>query len=331
LRGLAPEDLDALLHQASRVRLERKGEELAARARQAGWEQALWEGLFGALGYRHNVWPMRRLAELLPEIRGVSWDNSVLILQARLLGLSGLLPVDLTRTNPEADTYLRTLWDLWWRDQGRLANGILPRPLWRLDGVRPANHPHRRLALAAHWVEAGALPSRLESWLQAEVADRDLACSLQEVLQVVGDPFWSWHRTLVSTRLAAPQPLLGPARTTDLAVNVILPWLWIRAATGGHTPLRERLEHRFFAWPASEDNAVLRQTRLRLLAGGRDPAPPTAARQQGFLQIARDFCDHADALCADCPFPDLVSSTDGWGATPAIPSSSQSPPESPSA
>jgi Ni,Fe-hydrogenase III component G len=29
---------------------------------------------------------------------------------------------------------------------------ILPRPAWKFHGLRPANHPQRRLALAAHWL-----------------------------------------------------------------------------------------------------------------------------------------------------------------------------------
>jgi len=55
LRNLAPAQLADLLHQAARVRLESKAAQLQARARQAGWDQSLWEGLFRALGYKHNV------------------------------------------------------------------------------------------------------------------------------------------------------------------------------------------------------------------------------------------------------------------------------------
>ena len=51
-----------------------------------------------------------------------------------------------------------------------------------------------------------------------------------EIFQVERDEFWSWHWTFKSARMTKPQPLLGEARVTDLAVNVILPWLWIRAA-----------------------------------------------------------------------------------------------------
>jgi Protein of unknown function (DUF2851) len=54
LREVPSDMLAELLRQAARVRLERKSAELAARARLGGWDFALWEGLFGALGYKQN-------------------------------------------------------------------------------------------------------------------------------------------------------------------------------------------------------------------------------------------------------------------------------------
>jgi hypothetical protein len=52
---LSPAQLIDLLHQAAHVRLRSKAAQFQARARQVGWEQSLWEGLFRALGYKHNV------------------------------------------------------------------------------------------------------------------------------------------------------------------------------------------------------------------------------------------------------------------------------------
>ena len=98
-------------------------------------------------------------------------------------------------------------------------------------------------------------------------ADRRSACQLllHEIFQVERDEFWSWHWTFKSARLQKPQPLLGAARVTDLAVNVILPWLWIRAREGGNEKFQREVERRFFAWPAAEDNSVLKLARQRLL------------------------------------------------------------------
>src|SRR5207244_12595635 len=108
-----------VLRQACLIRLQRKASEFAARARQVGWEQELWEGLFAALGYKQNVWPMRRLAELLPLLlaRDSQKRGATFALQARLFGVSGLLPNELTRARASADNYLRRVWDHWWRDR----------------------------------------------------------------------------------------------------------------------------------------------------------------------------------------------------------------------
>lgn len=304
LHELPREQLAAILRQAALVRLQLKAAQLAARARQCGWEQALWEGLFAALGYKHNIWPLRRLAELA----GASSDKlTVALWQARFTGWSGLLPAELPRGRGADAEYLRQLWDAWWRERERFGEVILPRTAWRMSGLRPANQPLRRLALAAHWLASGNLPARLERWFTREVPEAQLASSLLELLQPPGDDFWSWHWTLKSPRLKKSQPLLGAARLTDLAMNVILPWLWARAAAGRNTQLRAAAEARFLAWPAGEDNSALRLARERLFAG----SPPRglflrASAQQGLLQIVRDFCEHSNALCDHCRFPELV-------------------------
>jgi hypothetical protein len=133
--------------------------------------------------------------------------------------------------------------------------------------------------------------------------------SLHEILQIERDEFWSWHWTFKSARMKKPQPLIGDARVTDLAVNVILPWLWIRAKEGGNEKIRREVEQRFFAWPAAEDNSILKLARQRLLGTANARILKTAAAQQGLMQIVRDFCEHSNAVCDDCRFPELVR---GW-------------------
>jgi hypothetical protein len=136
-----------------------------------------------------------------------------------------------------------------------------------------------------------------------------MAAALLEILQIEPDAFWSWHWTIHSPRLKKAQPLLGAARVTDLAVNVILPWLWIRAFEGKNPDLQREIEKRFNTWPAAEDNSVLRLARQRLLGSPRH-ALRNAAEQQGLIQIVRDFCDHSNAVCESCRFPELVKD---WG------------------
>jgi hypothetical protein len=308
LRALTPDAREEILRQAAVVRLRHKAAGLSARARQVGWEQSLWEGLFVALGYKHNVWPMRRVAELLPQLltREPNRRGAVLSLQARLLGVSGLLPTELSRAHSAPESYLRRVWDCWWREREELAELALPRALWHFGGLRPANHPQRRLALAAHWLAAGNLPMKLEKWFTEDIPDPRLERSLLQVLHVERDDFWSWHWTFRSGRLPKPRPLIGAFRVTDLAVNVVLPWFWARAAAGRNEDMQRAAEHRYLAWSKGEDNAVLRLARQRLLGSAPARELRTAAMQQGLLQIVRDFCERSNALCENCRFPELV-------------------------
>jgi hypothetical protein len=327
-----------ILDAAGRVRFQSKAEQFRARARHAGWEQALWEGLFRALGYKHNVWPMQNLAELRP--RWLRSADPAFALQARLLGISGLLPAELTRAQKSTDSYLRRVWDCWWRERDEFGDCILPRAVWKFHGLRPANHPQRRLALAAHWLASGNLVSRLERWCAEDFLSdcgsghesaltsnhiepahaggckdsrksRALLDSLRKLLEVERDEFWSWHWTFRSARLKRLQPLLGDARVTDLAVNVILPWLWTRAAEGKNERLQRVIEHRHAVWPQAEDNSILKLARQRLLGVGRSRALRSASAQQGLIQITRDFCEHSNAVCENCRFPELVR---GWNS-----------------
>jgi len=92
-------------------------------------------------------------------------------------------------------------------------------------------------------------------------------------------------------------------------VNVILPWLWARAAEGKNAGLQHEIERRYFAWPAAEDNSVLKLARQRLLGTSSCGALRSAAAQQGLMQMVRDFCGHSNAVCDNCRLPEFVR---GW-------------------
>ncbi|MGV3757092.1 MAG: DUF2851 family protein [Verrucomicrobiota bacterium] len=308
LKQLDENDWRELLAQAALIRLQAKAAHIEARARQVGWEQVLIEMLFRSLGYQQNVWPMQRLGELSPHVlEAMGGERCAASMQALLFGLSNLLPNDVREPWQTVDAYVRQLWDIWWHRRHGLHEHILPRQVWRFNGIRPANHPQRRLALAAHWLAKKDLATRLEEWLALPVRKPQLVPSLLEIMQVERDDFWSSRWTLKAARMTQEQPLLGETRLTDVAMNVILPWLWLRAAKGQNSDLLDEVEKRYLAWPRAEDNAVLRQARRRLLGHTTPSILKCAAEQQGLIQIVRDFCDHADATCADCPFPGLIN------------------------
>jgi len=58
----------------------------------------------------------------------------------------------------------------------------------------------------------------------------------------------------------------------------------------------------------------LKLARQRLLGTAKASILKGAAQQQGLMQIVRDFCEHSNAVCAGCQFPDLVRSW--WASVP---------------
>ncbi|MBA4147053.1 MAG: DUF2851 family protein [Verrucomicrobia bacterium] len=303
LCALESDKLGDLLRQAALVRFQRKSKEIEFRSRQVGWTQAFWESAFRALGYKHNTWPMQRIAECLPAL--TSDAPNLLQMQARLLGISGLLPGELPGRSG-ANSYVQQLWNIWWRERESLAEFSLPKNVWKLAGIRPANHPQRRLALAAHWLSSPDFFHRLENWFATAKPEKELLPSLLKVLQNDKDIFWAKHWTFSSAGFETEQTLIGENRATDLAINVVLPWFWIRSVAGKNQVMQRAAENRYFEWPMAEDNSVLKLARKRLLSGNKNGLLKSAAAQQGLLQIVRDFCEHSNAICENCRFPDLV-------------------------
>jgi hypothetical protein len=308
MQSFPPEWIGDLLQQASLVRLRTKAHVFGARGRAAGWGQSLREGMFRALGYKHNAWPMQRLAEILPSLDPLPADtrNRRDAWEARLLGLAGLLPPE-----PKRGTRARLLWDLWWRERAALSPFALPPFLWRLNGVRPVNHPQRRLALAAAWVADDDWEPRIKAWFQDIIdggpASQDPETSLMVALRQETDGFWRRHYTLTARPLPSPVPILGAGRLNEIAVNIILPWLWARAEAVEDVPTLRRIEAMFLQWSPGEDNTTLKLARARLFGSDELPLRKTAAVQQGLLQIVRDYCRQTDATCANCALPKCLN------------------------
>ncbi|MDB4746462.1 DUF2851 family protein, partial [Verrucomicrobia bacterium] len=279
------------------------------------WRRSLWEGMLSGLGYSKNSWPMRRIGEmtpfLFPEFPGRNPDSlSGAEVEARLFGVAGFLPKDPSRINAP---YLNQLWDVWWRVRDEFGDFVLPRSIWRIAGMRPHNHPHRRLALVAQWLLRPDFFQSIEWWFTS-AAEKNSLEMLGNALSVIAPPFWSSRFNFSRISLGVSPHLIGEARMIDLAINIILPWFWVRARAGRNQIMMDRAERLFLAAPRAEESRRLKDGRTRLMGRSDPKMLGSAADQQGLLQILRDFCAHSNALCEDCRFPSLVRSA-GAGLT----------------
>jgi hypothetical protein len=284
LRGLSPEDLKEVLHQAGKYRFDRKAAAIARTAEIHGNAEALFQAVAAGMGYPGNQLPFRLLAQRLP-LRRIQREPDAV--EALLFGVAGLLPgPDLGALSSEARLHARALWEKWWRHWGSHQTLSLPRTLWRMGGQRPTNHPQRRLGamavLARHWRAVLRLAEGRD-WKR-----------LRALLGRMSHPFWNHHYTFEGEASARPLSLLGSERVGELLVNAFLP-----AAGDWDTLLRMR---------APERNRRSRIAAARLLAERPDVDTLlcNAVNQQGMLQLYEDFCSRDASDCQGCPFPELV-------------------------
>ncbi len=262
LKIMDPDRKIQLLENAGEERLRLKAEQLALAMQTKDPDQILWEELLAALGYKNNKTPFRQIAGTLPLVRLRSQAKTPREGYALLLGISGLLPA-----NPDpawsSDTreFIRTIWDVWWKQPTSVHELALERSAWNLAGIRPQNHPVRRLMAAAHY--AFRIP--------------DLAADASK-LTSFPDNFWNRHITWRSQ--CDPTTLVGKLRANAIVTNILIPF---RAATGATDLDLEKL-------PVEPTNSIIRQTAHALF--GPDHTPKvyrSALARQGLIQIFHDY------------------------------------------
>ena len=289
LRNLEASRVASVLEAAAQFRLRRKAERLRQRIEIHGRDETIYQSLADAFGYKQNRLPFTLLAQRLPlALLHKHRDDA----EALLFGVSGFLEMpDLAAVRKFTRSYLRSLWDRWWKHREQFARLILPPKIWRLSGARPLNHPHRRLgALAvvvANWRKFSALAN--------SGAASDAACFLTSLHH----DFWTKHYTLAAQGSSSLLALIGDSRAADVLANIIYPLALAndRDLWSEYKKLRAQLSNRSVKIAAA-----------RLFAD--DPRQKqflsSVVGQQGLLQIYEDFCLRDSSDCADCPFPEQM-------------------------
>ena len=289
-----PAERAALLEMSGQQRLKEKAARMSRAIADRGPEQALYEGIMLALGYKRNRIPFDHLARRLSlqKLREEA-NHDATRAYALLLGVAGLMPARLLdQWDAETRTFIRRLWDHWWKQESRWNPLVIPRSVWQLSGIRPQNSPLRRLAAAADLFTNEAGPISKLSFVTITAA-KPWFKEAEALFQSSGATGY-WKNRL--TFSAAPQKketaLIGRQRIGAILSNAVIPHL---AATGvDTTPLLSQV-------PPEHDNNILRQTAFALF--GRDHNPALyrdGLQQQGLLQIFHDFCLNNKTGCSGC-------------------------------
>ena len=255
-----------MISEAAEFRLRNKHAAHARAVALHGADAAMFHAIATGLGYKNNAIPFLLAAQRagLRRAGGVSGE-------ALLFGLAGFLePRSFDDADEVTRRYLKPLWDEWWTIRDAMTRIVLDRKMWKLSGIRPSNHPHRRLGALA------AVATGFDT-LRKAMGDAG-ARGFRTFLENLDHPYWHRHWNLHAAELPKPVALIGGDRVTDLLINAFLPSQPLDIA-------RAELERLRGPYPSGR---LLRASEW--LVGSVSPKlMRTAKDQQGLLQLYSDF------------------------------------------
>ncbi|MEI6807451.1 MAG: DUF2851 family protein, partial [bacterium] len=202
--------------------------------------------------------------------------------------------------------YLRRLWNFWWKRRSAWESLVMTGDAWSLAGLRPQNHPVRRLAAAAAlFCSSKSLYKRFRA-MDACPPEKWISTMISTLMETAGDPYWERRLSLSGPPQTRRVSLIGAERAAAIVCNVMVP---LMAATGRLKPGSAGIQNHL---PAAHDDGVVRRTASALF--GRDHNPRlyrTGLRQQGLLQISHDFCENDRSACRACTLPSALAAIRG--------------------
>ena len=246
------------------------------RSKFAGdWEQACYVTVARCLGFGTNSEPFERLALSLPLIIIGKHSDSLTAIEALLFGQSGLL--ESASDDPYA-SHLKKEYNFLAKKFG------LRRPEnlgWKMSRMRPANFPHRRIAVLAALLHGGfRMLNRIVS-----IKTVDEACQL---FMPSFEGYWESRY-----RFGAPSQRILTSMSRNSAmimtINAVIPLMAAYAAANGDRTLEDRaveLMHKIGA----ENNTVISMFHRAGIES------PDAFTTQALIQLRRNYCEKKKCL-----------------------------------
>ncbi len=291
-----PEILTDFLRLSGDWRLLNKTRYVQERIQAVGANQATYELIARALGYRQFVDNFERIARALPYDRAVQFAHQEpFLLEAALLFLAGLLP-DPDEVGAPIPPHAERLVAL------RAQHFPQMRPLaldWKVAGVRPNNYPGRRLAglaaLVGRTSRQGLVQGLDRFWKEEE---RPVALRRAfEALFPTAMGFWANHYRIDRPAMKSRTAPVGNGRIRSIIGNVFVPLAFARARSSGQRSWEEQILDFYHRLPMEPDNGIYKRMLPRVLG---DHAHRIGFQsQQGILQLHEDWCK-SNPSCKDC-------------------------------
>lgn len=261
-------------------RLQQKGRRFTDMADhlRGDWQQVCFAMLARALGFGLNAEPFEQLGRNTPLTVLAHHSDDPMQLQAILFGQAGLL-------DPAAcifDEYYQQLC----REYMFLGRKYSLRPIlrsqWKFSRTRPANFPHRRIALLALLAQGGF------SILHNVISLYDEPHKIALLFDIPLPDYWATHYSF-STPAPHSNTRLSAASLNLLMINFVAPLLYAYGNYSGNTPVEEAAFDLLDATPPEFNRFI----KVWAQAGVE---PESALESQALLQLTHSYCEPHECL-----------------------------------
>lgn len=298
---LSEEKTASLLRSAAAWRLKAKHDRLNAKIDSS--HHYLTGGMAMVLGYKHNAEAFLAIFKYLVN-KNIKSEQ---LLFAAALGLGGFFNEHHQKKWADSPFYcqLKDEFDKLAKDE------TAPSITLKLDKIRPANHPVRRLAVMAKMMsdpETLRLESRLfalwSSYWQSGSSKgwKKLKEWFLEMMPSYPENYWEHHYTFETKEQAKPVALVGNDLKREMLINVCMPLLYSEIESRGSDLEKSAFISFYSSFPAAKTKKSVYLNHRFFGSKNEKSAFSSADLQQGAYQIHHDFCVHFEASCQGCPF-----------------------------
>ncbi|MEG1622019.1 MAG: DUF2851 family protein [Alistipes sp.] len=247
-------------------------------ASSENWNQTFYALLFRTLGGHTNRNPFMSLAQRATYTMILRERSSVLSVEALLFGTSGLLE------HYPHDSYINDLHNQFDYLSRKYQITPIQPSAWRLQGIKPNNHPLLRIAQAAAFLSKNDF-----------VIENLLACrNAEDVYRLFGveaSTYWSTHYIPGDPSGDHPKRI-GRFTSNIIGINTVALLQYTFGSVFDKEQLRSNALSLLEVLPAEENYCIRRWQ-------GYGLKPRNAFETQALLQLGVEYCAHQ--RCAECP------------------------------
>lgn len=243
---------------------------------KGSWEEVCYVTLSRNMGFGINGDAFERLARSLPLAFLQKHADSIFQIEAFLLGQAGLLA-----ERRDDDNYYTRLLNEYSFLQNKFGLTPLPNSAWKFFRLRPANFPHRRLAMLAQYIYGGFS-------LFAKLCNAESIDELRALFQVQLSGYWDTHYTFDSTSPASTS-VLGKPAIDIILINTVAPLLYAYGCHIGNNHYTDRAQWIWESLRPEQNNIVRRFAAVGIEA-------KSALDSQAIIQLYNEYCQNRKCL-----------------------------------